>query len=207
MSSFGKAAHISRVHRCFRPFLRGTVLVLLALVSMTVAWPPLSIAQGALLPLKIRVGVKAPDFALPSAGGRTVSLSDFAGHNVLIDFYRGYWCEYCMGELGEFVKNYADFKVLDVEILAISVDPPGKGRWVKEKLKAPFPILSDSTRAVMELYGTRSPKYHGRNGESINTPTLVLIDKTGTIRWIHQAADFRVRAPVMEDLEEARKLK
>lgn len=112
-----------------------------------------------------------------------------------------------MGELGEFVKHYAEFKALDVQILAISVDPPDKGRWVQEKLKVPFPILSDSMRAVMVLYGTRSPKYHGRNGASINTPTLVLIDKTGTIRWIHQAGNFRIRAPVSEDLAEARKLK
>jgi len=48
-------------------------------------------AQDAILPLKIRVGSKAPDFALPSDRGKTVRLSQFAGHNVLIDFYRGYW--------------------------------------------------------------------------------------------------------------------
>jgi cytochrome oxidase Cu insertion factor (SCO1/SenC/PrrC family) len=48
-------------------------------------------AQDQILPLKIKVGDKAPDFALPSADGKTLKLSDFAGHNVLIDFYRGYW--------------------------------------------------------------------------------------------------------------------
>ncbi len=42
-------------------------------------------------PLRISVGDKAPDFALPSGGGKTVKLSDLAGHNALIDFYRGYW--------------------------------------------------------------------------------------------------------------------
>jgi len=52
---------------------------------------PSSAAQDQILPLKIKVGEKAPDFALPSADGRTVGLSDYAGHNVLIDFYRGYW--------------------------------------------------------------------------------------------------------------------
>jgi len=96
---------------------------------------------------------------------------------------------------------------LDVQILAISVDPPEKGKLVEEKLKAPFPILSDSKREVMELYGTRSPEYHNREGGSINSPTLVLIDKTGTIRWIHQATNYRVREAVEEDLAQARKLK
>lgn len=48
-------------------------------------------AQDRIPPLKIKVGEKAPDFALPSADGKTIRLSDFAGHNVLVDFYRGYW--------------------------------------------------------------------------------------------------------------------
>jgi len=44
-----------------------------------------------LLPLKIRVGEKAPEFDLLSAKGERVRLSDFVGHNVLIDLYRGFW--------------------------------------------------------------------------------------------------------------------
>lgn len=48
-------------------------------------------AQDQISALKIKVGDKAPDFALPSADGKTIKLSEFAGHNVLIDFYRGYW--------------------------------------------------------------------------------------------------------------------
>ena len=43
------------------------------------------------LPLNVHVGEKAPDFALPSANGDTVKLSQFAGRNVLLDFYEGYW--------------------------------------------------------------------------------------------------------------------
>lgn len=43
------------------------------------------------LPLNVHVGEKAPDFALPSASGGIVKLSQFAGHNVLLNFYEGYW--------------------------------------------------------------------------------------------------------------------
>ena len=64
--------------------------------------------------------------------------------------------------------------------------------------------LGDTARVP---YGTRSPEYHNREGGSINTPTLVLIDKTGMIRWIHQAMNFRVREAIEEDLAQARKLK
>jgi hypothetical protein len=40
--------------------------------------------------LRVQVSGRAPDFALPAAGGKTIRLSDFSGRNVLIDFYWGY---------------------------------------------------------------------------------------------------------------------
>lgn len=112
-----------------------------------------------------------------------------------------------MGELGELVKHTAEFQADDVQILAISVDPADKGRVVRDRLKASFPILSDAHRTVMALYGTRSPEYRNRLGIGVNTPTLVLIDREGIIRWIHQATNFRVRAAVAEDLAQAHKLR
>ncbi len=49
------------------------------------------ILKAEILPLNVKVGDKGPDFALLSADGKKVRLSDFAGHNVLIDFYRAHW--------------------------------------------------------------------------------------------------------------------
>jgi hypothetical protein len=43
------------------------------------------------LPLRVRVGEKAPDFALPAADGQAVKLSSLEGHNVLLDFFEGFW--------------------------------------------------------------------------------------------------------------------
>lgn len=86
------------------------------------------------------------------------------------------------------------------------MDPADKGREVRNRLKAAFPILSDAQQQVMNLYGTRSPEYKNQLGIDINTPTLVLMDKQGIIRWIHQATNFRVRASVEEDLAQARRL-
>ena len=111
-----------------------------------------------------------------------------------------------MAELGEFVEHRQELEALDVQVLAISVDPLGKISEARAKLKALFPMLSDSHDKVMELYGTRSPVFKNRDVASINTPTLVLIDKAGTIRWLHQAANYRIRAPISEVLNEIRKL-
>ena len=112
-----------------------------------------------------------------------------------------------MNELGEFVKHFDELKAMRVQVIDVSVDPIEKARVAQQALKAPFPILSDSGRKLMDLYGTASPVYRGRDGGPLNTPTLVLIDRKGIIRWIHQAEDFRIRPPITEDLEEIHKLK
>lgn len=80
-------------------------------------------------------------------------------------------------------------------------------RFVEVRLDAPFPILSDAQGVAMDLYGTRSPEYKNRQGVSLNTPTLILLDKNHEVRWIHQATNYRVRENVEEDLAEAKKLK
>jgi cytochrome oxidase Cu insertion factor (SCO1/SenC/PrrC family) len=77
---------MQRGSRAFFLSLAATLLLGVA----TVCGPPAA-AQDQIAPLKIHIGEKAPDFSLPSADGKTVKLSDYAGHNVLIDFYRGYW--------------------------------------------------------------------------------------------------------------------
>ncbi len=61
------------------------------IVAVGVLKPLPMAAQDQILPLKIKVWEKAPDFVLPSADDHTIRPSDFAGHNALIGFYRGYW--------------------------------------------------------------------------------------------------------------------
>jgi cytochrome oxidase Cu insertion factor (SCO1/SenC/PrrC family) len=63
---------------------------LLALWIFLLGFQGLARAAG-LPPLHVKVGEKAPNFTLTSSDGKPVSVSDFAGRNVLIDFYRGYW--------------------------------------------------------------------------------------------------------------------
>jgi cytochrome oxidase Cu insertion factor (SCO1/SenC/PrrC family) len=72
------------------PWMRSIVIAGLLLGSIAPAMQAQE--KGVpLLPLKVNLGEKAPDFELQSASGERVRLSDYAGHNVLIDFYRGYW--------------------------------------------------------------------------------------------------------------------
>jgi AhpC/TSA family len=77
------------MRRCI--FLLAGLLAFVTSGGLALFGRPPAVARDRILPLKIRVGEKAPNFVLSSADGKTVRLSDYAGHNVLIDFYRGYW--------------------------------------------------------------------------------------------------------------------
>ena len=89
----------------------------------------------------------------------------------------------------------------------MSTDSLGKARWSKEKIKLPFPVLSDEKRTAMNLYNTRSlSTYKGPDGGPYNHATLILIDASGTIRWIYRNPDYRVRSTVEEDLAQIRKI-
>jgi cytochrome oxidase Cu insertion factor (SCO1/SenC/PrrC family) len=77
------------------PFVRilffGVLFVVPFAAATSFLEPVSAAAQDKILPLRIKVGEKAPDFSLPSADGKMVRLSECAGQKVLIDFYRGYW--------------------------------------------------------------------------------------------------------------------
>jgi AhpC/TSA family len=72
---------------------RKTCLIVLAALLLLVSGTgrKAAAADQRLLPLKVHVGEKAPDFQLMAGNGKAVRLSQYKGHNVLIDFYRGYW--------------------------------------------------------------------------------------------------------------------
>jgi AhpC/TSA family len=78
----GQASHLEQL---------ALAIFLVPLLLLPVLANTASGREIKLPPLRVRVGEKAPGFALPATDGKTVRLSDFSGHNVLIDFYRGYW--------------------------------------------------------------------------------------------------------------------
>jgi hypothetical protein len=56
------------------------------------AWFNFVAARVPVTPTALRVGEPAPDFTLPDAAGRPVSLADYRGRKaVVLVFYRGYW--------------------------------------------------------------------------------------------------------------------
>lgn len=69
----------------------------------------------------LSVGHKAPDFTTTSMDGKPVSLADYKGKYVMLDFWAS-WCAPCRAENPNVVKQYAAFKNKGFNILGISLD-------------------------------------------------------------------------------------
>ena len=77
------------------------------------------------------IGDDAPIFTLPDTNGHDVSLSDFKGKYVLIDFWAT-WCSPCMAEMPNVAKAYSQYKDKGLEIIGVSLDrPDSKSLWLK----------------------------------------------------------------------------
>jgi len=79
----------------------------------------------------VLVGVQAPNFKQSDINNKLVSLSDFKGKYVLIDFWAS-WCAPCRAENPNVVKAYNKFKDRGFTVLSVSLDRPGhKEDWLK----------------------------------------------------------------------------
>jgi peroxiredoxin len=150
--------------------------------------------------LAIAAGSPAPDFAATDADGREFRLSEHAGSPILLKFFRGQWCPYCVAELAQLNTVAKDFAALGVRLVAISSDRVDELQSLK-KYDWAITLLADSSLAVHRLYNVQHRNFTPKRGpfREIAIPTTVLIGTDGRVAWMEQASDFRVR-PQADDV-------
>ena len=127
------------------------------------------LAQTAPPKTHLKVGDTAPDFTLPDAGGRKVSLKDFRGKVVFLNFWAT-WCESCREEMPSMERLYQEFKGKGLEILAVNVkDKRSDALAFVKELKLNYPVLMDPEGEVGLLYG------------AFGLPVTYLIDRKGVV--------------------------
>src|SRR5437667_10467881 len=102
---------------------------------------------------KLAPGDKAPDFTLPDADGKPVSLSSLRGQQVIVYFYPaamtpGYTTEAC-----DFRDSLSSLAAGGVTVLGISPDKPDKLAKFRDRDHLTFPRLSDPDHQGGKPYG------------------------------------------------------
>lgn len=152
----------------------------------------------------LKEGDKAPDFSLPSDGGKIISLADYKGKKVVLYFYPKDDTPGCTKESCAFRDNLTDFNKVGIEVIGVSKDSVKKHDKFKEKHSLNFPLISDEDGELCEKYGVWvEKKLYGRKYMGIERSTF-LIDENGVIRNIWRKV--KVTGHVEEVLKEAQGL-
>jgi peroxiredoxin len=157
------------------------------------------------------VGASAPEFALKDANGKLVRSEDLLAIGPLvIKFFRGRWCPYCMTELEAWRDAYGRIRARGALLVAVGPQIERQSDFMASQHGLPFPVLSDRNSEVAERFGLvyTVPEYHRSyylsilvnipfvNGEKswrLPVPATYVVAEDRTIRFAEAHADFRVR--------------
>jgi peroxiredoxin len=102
----------------------------------------------------LQPGSKAPEFVLRDASGRLVKSSDMLAVGPLIlDFFRGRWCPYCITELEAWRDLYPLVRERGALLAAVSPQTIRQSDFMQGQHAIPFPILSDDGCKVAAQFG------------------------------------------------------
>lgn len=141
-----------------------------ALVVVVAGLLMLAGCPGGPPPASVVVGELAPEFTLVNMEGERVSLADYRGQVVVLNFWAT-WCPPCREEKPTMERLYQQFKDDGLVFLAINVEENGH-QVVSEYLmnnSFSFPILLDGKAEVQGLYGV------------FRYPESYIIDRDGTV--------------------------
>jgi peroxiredoxin len=131
----------------------------------------------------IEPGSQAPDFALPDHAGKQVELADFRGERLVLVFYPLDFSPVCTDQLSIYQAVLPQIEQLGGTLVGISVDSSWAHRAFRERLGITIPLLSDfePKGEVTRSYGAYL------EGPGHGNRSLVLIDGTGVVRWVHES--------------------
>ncbi len=170
----------------------------------------------------LKAGDKVPDFTLPDATGKPVTLSSLLAKGpVVLAFYRGGWCPFCNLELRSYQKALPEIKALGASLLAISPETPDRGTTTAEKNTLTYPVLSDAhlaaskrfglvftvpqeARPAYKQWGVDLAAYSGNTDWELPIPATYVIGADGIIKLAYVNADYTHRlepAKIIETLQ------
>ena len=130
----------------------------------------------------LNVGEAVPEVALHLTGGRSASLSDYRGRNLVLYFYPKASTPGCTQEGQDFRDAAAAFEAAGTVILGASRDGLKAQENFKTKQGFPFDLVADTDEALCQAFDViKQKKMYGRESLGVERSTF-LIDAAGVLR-------------------------
>jgi peroxiredoxin len=157
------------------------------------------------------VGATAPDFALKDSHGKVLRTADLLELGPLVvKFFRGRWCPYCMTELETWRDLYEDLRERGGLLVAVGPQLERQSDFMVGHHRLPFPVLSDPGNKVAEQFGivytlpetmrdyyksilVNMPFVNGDQSWRLPLPATYVIGQDRRVLFAEAHADFRVR--------------
>ncbi len=124
---------------------------------------------------RLEPGAVAPAFTLVDADDKPVSLSDFAGKQVIVYFYPAASTPGCTTQACDFRDQLQELQNAGYAVVGISPDKPAKLAKFRDNQNLTFPLLSDPEHATLEAYGAWGEKtMYGKKRIGVIRSTVVV---------------------------------
>ena len=151
-------------------------------------------------------------FALPDSRGRYVSSPELLERGPLVvSFYRGGWCPYCVTEMTAWAEAAPAIRDLGASFVAVTGETGGEAEALRRKLDLDGQVLvdvdhglalelglvvrvTDEVRKAYLDFGLDLAKHYGSDAWFIPVPATYVIDRQGVVRFAEADVDFRHRA-------------
>lgn len=138
--------------------------------------------------MALAIGSKAPYFKLFSSDKKEVSLADYAGKVLVIQFFPAAFTGVCTEQLCSSRDELAYFNNLGADVVGVSVDMPFSLGTFKEQNKINFPLLSDFNKRMIHDYDMYFPNFaFGLKG--VAKRGVAVVGKDGNIAYAEETAN------------------
>lgn len=148
----------------------------------------------------LKKGDKAPDFTAKDQNGKTVSLSDFKGKNVILYFYPKDDTPGCTAEACDFRDNYQVMLNKGFDVIGVSTDDEKSHKKFETKYNLPFTLIADADKNIVEAYGVWVEKNMYGKKYMGTARTTFIINADGTIGEIIDKVDTKNSSQQVIDL-------
>jgi peroxiredoxin len=159
----------------------------------------------------LSVGSTAPSFCLQDHNGKLLSSHELSAQGrLVICFFRGRWCPFCVGQMEAMNLIVLQIKEAGASLLAISPQTVRQSFFMADQHKLRFPLLSDPANKIARKFGIvyrvpdeqqaiyrrafiNLPLANGDDSWELPIPATFILDRDGTVLYASAREDYTER--------------